>query len=301
METKNKKIIITLSILLFLFVAYSVFLMYGLYIKDLNYLTSDVIDGNVAYRYDKDLDAYIVSGFGKLESNNPRHLTKQEAIIVIESKIKGKTVVEIKDYAFSETHIREVTIPSSVKRIGEAAFSSSGLEKVILNEGLVEIDDYAFLHCHSLNEIEFPSTLRKIGYQAFSNVALEELSLNNVELGVRAFEECYNLNRITFEGKIAIEEFTFDHNGISYLDLTNVTSVGMYAFSNNVIRAVYIPKELYYYDYDIHDYVNKIHKTTFFQVVDVYIEEELFFDFNFNFVNVHTGVSRTEYYEMINQ
>ena len=54
------------------------------------------------------------------------------------------TVTEIGKQAFFGTNVREVTIPGSVQIIKNSAFYCSHLEKAILEEGVKEIDSYAF-------------------------------------------------------------------------------------------------------------------------------------------------------------
>ena len=54
------------------------------------------------------------------------------------------TVTEIGKQAFFGTNVREVTIPGSVQIIKNSAFYCSQLEKAILEEGVKEIDSYAF-------------------------------------------------------------------------------------------------------------------------------------------------------------
>ncbi|RAW47480.1 hypothetical protein DQW92_01275, partial [Metamycoplasma hominis] len=60
-----------------------------------------------------------------------------------------------------------ITIPSTVKEIGESAFSScKNLKKVILNEGLEKIGDEAFYNTN-IESITIPASVKKFGYSAF--------------------------------------------------------------------------------------------------------------------------------------
>jgi hypothetical protein len=90
----------------------------------------------------------------------------------------------------------ELSIPAEYKNrpvtaIGETAFESSyELEKIILPEGLLRIEDYAFRECVALRQVNLPSTLQHIGKGAFWG--------------------CENLESIKLpEGLLRIEDYTF--------------------------------------------------------------------------------------------
>lgn len=78
------------------------------------------------------------------------------------------SVTSIGSYAFSGlSQLKEIVIPASVKEIGGSAFYSSGLEKVVLSEGLETIGMFAFSYCEHLSEINIPSTVKTIYTSAF--------------------------------------------------------------------------------------------------------------------------------------
>ncbi len=73
---------------------------------------------------------------------------------------------EICDRAFNGcSSLCWVDFPESIKRIGVSAFQGCSLYPQ-LDEGLVEVDDYAFKGC-PMENIGIPSTLKKIGKEAF--------------------------------------------------------------------------------------------------------------------------------------
>lgn len=55
----------------------------------------------------------------------------------------------------SATNLSSIIIPNSVTEIGISAFASSGLESVVIGEGVKYINDYAFSNCYNLVEIYF--------------------------------------------------------------------------------------------------------------------------------------------------
>ena len=73
-------------------------------------------------------------------------------------------------------NVEEVEIPSTyegkpVTRIGENAFEGmTKMRKLVLNEGVREIEKSAFFGCTNLDDITLPSSLRKIDNYAFVNI-----------------------------------------------------------------------------------------------------------------------------------
>lgn len=55
----------------------------------------------------------------------------------------------------SATNLSSIIIPNSVTEIGISAFSGSGLESVVIGEGVKYINEYAFNNCYNLVEIYF--------------------------------------------------------------------------------------------------------------------------------------------------
>lgn len=80
----------------------------------------------------------------------------------------GNKLEVISDSAFANTTIKSkaLEIPSSVKEIGENAFENCKINKLILNEGLIEIKDAAFSK-NNLQKLILPNTLTKLAPGAF--------------------------------------------------------------------------------------------------------------------------------------
>lgn len=86
------------------------------------------------------------------------------------------SVTSIGSYAFSGlSQLKEIVIPASVKEIGGSAFYTSGLEKVILSEGVEIIGMHAFSYCENLKEINIPSTVKTIYTSAFYGTLFEKV------------------------------------------------------------------------------------------------------------------------------
>ena len=74
----------------------------------------------------------------------------------------------IEDAAFDGClSLKNFDLPGCLTTIGNRAFLGSGIERVILPEGLSDVGESTFQYCKSLKEIELPSTLQSIGSKAF--------------------------------------------------------------------------------------------------------------------------------------
>ena len=100
-------------------------------------------------------------------------LTVPETLTVNE---KTYTVTEIGDQLFKdEMLLTDVSIPGTIKRIGEQAFFGTNLKSLTLAEGLEEIGNLAFAMNTSLTYVYIPASCDTIGYFAFAGA-------NNAEL-----------------------------------------------------------------------------------------------------------------------
>lgn len=69
----------------------------------------------------------------------------------------------------NECSITKVTIPETVKEIGERAFSScKSLDKVTINGNGTIIDDYAFTGCEIMRSVSLNGTIESVGERVFS-------------------------------------------------------------------------------------------------------------------------------------
>ena len=69
---------------------------------------------------------------------------------------------------YREFELENITIPDSVKKIGDYAFGGcTKLKNIKLSENLEEIGNGAFYNCNSLNEIIIPASVTKVGGHAF--------------------------------------------------------------------------------------------------------------------------------------
>ena len=77
-------------------------------------------------------------------------------------------VVLIQFHCFDNcSQLTNITLPSSLKEIGEYTFSNTRITTIIIPEGVTKIGNCCFNNCLQLTNITLPSTLKVIGYEAF--------------------------------------------------------------------------------------------------------------------------------------
>lgn len=102
--------------------------------------------------------------------------------------------------AFEGTGLTHVTIPDTVEQVDPAVFQNcTKLVSVKLPAGLAEIDQYMFANCISLQHVDMPDSITKINIYAFHNcTSLTSLALpkNLSSLSVGCFDKCINLQHV---------------------------------------------------------------------------------------------------------
>lgn len=127
------------------------------------------------------------------------------------------TVTAISAGAFYGSGIQTITLGSSVKTIGENAFSGcTQLQEVLLNEGLESIGGEAFAGTESLREIALPRSLTSLGWKVFQASGLERIDLSTTQietLPYGIFWDCVHLQDIILGDKITVIEDAAFRNG----------------------------------------------------------------------------------------
>ena len=189
-------------------------------------------DDSVVFEYSVNIDKTTCTIKGLSNDSNPRHIS-------IPSKIKDYTVTSIAAGAFENGQMETVSIPSTIKSIGNNAFANCkslyavyGLE---MCADIQQISDKTFFLCKSLNTIKLPPDLTYIGKQAFSN--------------------CYSLKSISFPTTIKrIDEGAFvgclELSDVSFPD--SITSFGAAAFGMcNSLREIVLPPLVQSYEMNV--------------------------------------------------
>ncbi len=149
----------------------------------------------------------------------------------------SETVTVIGECSFSQSGLKEIEIPGTVKTIGDSAFSlCDSLRTVNLNNGLEYVLGSAFYGCSSLLQIVLPASVTSLGGQAFLNCsALETAYLKDVkitELPYETFLNCTSLKTVKLpDGLISMGASAFQNTALTDIEIPDsVSSMGLSAF-----------------------------------------------------------------------
>ncbi len=124
--------------------------------------------------------------------------------------------------------------------------SNNEIKKVIIPEGVEEIQKYAFYNCSALEEVVLPSTVKyirefafagdrklaKIGESDGNGNAIEgKLDKEAIVIGAQAFRKCESLEKIDLDNIYAIGELAFEGcKSLKKVNLKNLRNTGNSAF-----------------------------------------------------------------------
>ena len=82
-------------------------------------------------------------------------------------------IVRIADGVFKNKKLASISVPSSLREIGNYAFyGCKELTSIELMNGIEKIGDFAFTNCKKLSNLEIPSSVIRIGKNAFNCTCL---------------------------------------------------------------------------------------------------------------------------------
>ena len=166
------------------------------------------------------------------------------------------------DRAFCQNpYLMDAEIAGTVKYIGKMVFVHSffdtedydenAIARLVLHEGIEEIDDEAFRFCRRINEVVLPDSLTRLGEYAFcEGEGVKRVVIGNglETVSEGAFAWCGGLPSLTIGASVkSIENKAFSGcDKLPSLDIPQgVTNIGMSAFSDcETLRTLSLPDTL---------------------------------------------------------
>ena len=154
----------------------------------------------------------------------------------------------IGDYGLSFYNLNNLTLPEGLEYIGESAFERTKIKSITIPQSVKQIEKYAFT-ASELIRLTINNGI--VGPYAFSNNKnLEKVTIGkSVTLGNGAFLYCQNLISVTFEIRDDDDEFRINEGlfygceSLSDIDLPQSTRyIGDEAFSQTKITKIIIPE-----------------------------------------------------------
>ena len=88
-------------------------------------------------------------------------------------------------------YLGDITLPSTLKTIGDFSFSYSGITTMVIPEGVESIETQALCYCRDLIKVVLPKSLKKIGY-------LQTNHSTNIKAVISYIEEPFTIGENTF-------------------------------------------------------------------------------------------------------
>lgn len=228
------------------------------------------IGDNVWVDFDYSTGTATISGTGDMwdymedgwdsnsgEKENPfTKLQNPGGNIIIKKIIISDKVTSVGNYflygytKYDDFNSVNISLGSSIKKIGDYAFGGCNIEAIILPDELEELGDYSFDDC-GLKEITIPENIKSIGRRCFGNCD----SLKNVilpdcltDIPDEIFLGCDNLEKIVLPSslkRLGDESFNNCKNLKEIILPSNLKTLGVGAFSNcNSLTEITLPASL---------------------------------------------------------
>lgn len=153
-----------------------------------------------------------------VDNENPYYDSRENCNAIIDSRtdtlVIGCTtstipdsVVKIGDCAFTNSNVTDIILPNSIKSIGYNAFKAcTNLATVFMPKHITDIGDNAFLNCTSLKSISLPNiTTIPFGLcSGCSNLSEVTIPESVTTIGEEAFYRCTSLNEIALPSLVQI-------------------------------------------------------------------------------------------------
>ena len=210
------------------------------YIRDISKPT-ETEPGYSGDRYCPDCDTVLEKGYTYWNEDNLTWTLYADGTLTISGTgaMKDYDIENNKSPVYMNSKVKKVVIEDGVTSIGNYAFSGClGLKSITIPDGITSIGDHAFDSCINLRSITLPDSITSIGMRAFYNcwnvpsIIIPD-GVTNIE--DFTFDSCISLTSITIPNSVTNIKSSAFHNCADLTSITipdSVTSIGDSAFSD---------------------------------------------------------------------
>lgn len=170
-----------------------------------------------------------------------------EDYVVVYSECDGDAeipigVTSISDYALYSSKLTSITIPSTVKSIGNGAFGRNLLTTLIIPEGVTSVGEDAFAY-NQITSLTLPASLKTLGHSAFTNNEISSLTIPDgvVSMGIATFANNNISSLIIGSGLTSLSANLFVDNELTSVSIPNtVIAIENSAFAFNKLKSATI-------------------------------------------------------------
>ncbi len=132
------------------------------------------------------------------------------------------------------------------KQICSPFWASEAIKKIIIEDGVEKIGDFAFIGCSNVIDVELPDTLKSIGVGSFgfcSSMSSISIPDSVSEIQTAAFSCCRALENVKLSSSLSeISENLFEYSGLKTIDIpSNIIKLGEGCFRETKIENIVIP------------------------------------------------------------
>ena len=200
--------------------------------------------GYEAFHNTKVTELYIPDSVTKLGSNSFSFSDNYSNDLPSLTKVSLPSELQSTSSPFyGQKNLKEVELRGNWKTIPSGLFSGTGIEKLVIPEGVTEIGADAFSGS-SLKEVVLPKTLTKIGNSAFGGTQLTKLILPEgvTEIGSSAFSGS-SLKEVVLPSTLTqIGSYAFSGTQLTNMSVpSSVREIGSYAFNSTPLEVINLP------------------------------------------------------------
>ena len=230
-----------------------------------------------------DTGTLTISGTGEMDDyydQSPPWYSFSKKIKTLKVK-EGVTSIGHRAFEFCGK-LSSVTLPDSLIRIGDYAFSNCPIQKITLPPNLQTICCGAFT-ATKLSSIKLPSTLKTLGVRAFSNTQLKSVTvpasvttieheqgspffgidtLEKISVSSKSKNYCAKDGILFSKDKSILIQYPQARKGTSYTVPASTKTIGDYAFAGTGLKKLILPEGLETIGMHAFHYIKKLTKIT---------------------------------------